>query len=113
MVTEFGGITYDPDDQDYWNGYGAVSSAEELLARYEELVGSLLASPVVAGFCYTQLTDTGQERNGLLDDQRRPKVDAALIAAVNQLRSAAVPGEALAEVEIVQAAHHGSPRSGG
>ena len=113
MVTEFGGITYDPDDQDYWNGYGAVSSAEDLLARYEELVAALLASPVVAGFCYTQLTDTGQERNGLLDDQRRPKVDVERIAAVNQLRSAAVPAEALAEVEIVHAAHRGPRPAGG
>jgi len=104
MVTEFGGITYDPDDQDFWNGYGAVSSAEELLTRYEELVSALLASPVVGGFCYTQLTDTAQERNGLLDEQRRPKADVARIAAANRLDSAAVPADAIAEIQIVHAA---------
>ena len=74
MVTEFGGITFDPDSQDFWNGYGAVNDATELLDRYTDLVTALLSSPVVTGFCYTQLTDTAQERNGLLDEHRRPKV---------------------------------------
>jgi beta-galactosidase/beta-glucuronidase len=110
MVTEFGGITYDPDSEDFWNGYGAVGSAEELLARYEELVSALLASPVVGGFCYTQLTDTAQERNGLLDEHRRPKADPTLIAAVNQLDSAAVPADAIMEIQIVHAARRaGAP----
>ncbi len=31
--------------------------------------------PALAGFCYTQLTDTYQEANGLLYADRRPKVD--------------------------------------
>jgi beta-galactosidase/beta-glucuronidase len=106
MVTEFGGITYDPQSQDFWNGYGAVGSADELLARYEELVSALLASPVVAGFCYTQLTDTAQERNGLLDEQRRPKADVARIAAANRLDSAAVPADAIMEIQIVHAARN-------
>ena len=79
MITEFGGITYDPDSEDFWNGYGAVTSAQDLLDRYDDLVTALLDSPVVAGFCYTQLTDTGQERNGLLDEDRRPKVDPKLL----------------------------------
>jgi hypothetical protein len=113
MVTEFGGITFDPDNQDFWNGYGAVGSADELLARYEELVSALLASPVVGGFCYTQLTDTAQERNGLLDEQRRPKADLARIAAINQLESAAVPADAIMEIQIVHAARHGGLPSGG
>ena len=105
MVTEFGGITFDPDSQDFWNGYGAVSDAAELLDRYTDLVEALLSSPVVAGFCYTQLTDTAQERNGLLDEHRRPKVDPAAVRAVNRRPSAAVPADAIAEIQIVHAAH--------
>jgi hypothetical protein len=104
MVTEFGGITYDPDSQDYWDGYGAVHDATELLDRYTDLVTALLESPVVTGFCYTQLTDTAQERNGLLDERRRPKVDVAAIRAVNRQPSAAVPADAIAEIQIVHAA---------
>ena len=45
------------------------------LSRLRELVGAASAG-ALAGFCYTQLTDTLQERNGLLDEHRRPKADA-------------------------------------
>ena len=93
-----------PGREDFWNGYGAVNSAEELLERYARPGRALLSSPVVAGFCYTQLTDTAQERNGLLTEDRRPKVDPGAIAAVNRQLSAAVPGQALEEVQIVHAA---------
>ena len=104
MITEFGGVTFDPDSDAFWNGYGAVDDADELAVRYEELVTALLDSPVVAGFCYTQLTDTAQERNGLLFPDRRPKVDPARIAMVNRRVSEAVPADAIAEVQIVHAA---------
>ena len=50
-------------------GRGAHSSAHDP-AQFETQVGALLravhSSPVLSGFCYTQLTDTGQETNGLL-----------------------------------------------
>jgi beta-galactosidase/beta-glucuronidase len=101
MITELGGITYDPESDAFWNGYGAVDDADQLAKRYSDLIGALLDSPVVAGFCYTQLTDTAQERNGLLYADRRPKVDPAVIAAVNRRVSAAVPADAIAEVQIV------------
>jgi hypothetical protein len=109
MVTEFGGITFDPESQDFWNGYGAVHDATELLDRYTDLVTALLDSPVVTGFCYTQLTDTAQERNGLLDERRKPKVDPAAIRAVNRQPSAAVPADAIAEIQIVHAARGKQP----
>jgi len=104
VVTEFGGITYDPGSEDFWNGYGAVRSADALLERYEDLVTALLDSPVVAGFCYTQLTDTAQERNGLLDENRVPKIDPAAVAAINRRASMSVPADAIAEIQIVHAA---------
>ena len=104
MITEFGGATYDAKSDDFWNGYGDVSSPEELADRYADLVGALLDSPAVAGFCYTQLTDTAQERNGLLYEDRRPKIDPSVVAAANQRSSAAVPADAIAEIQIVHAA---------
>jgi beta-galactosidase/beta-glucuronidase len=109
MITELGGTTYDPQSDAFWNGYGAVDDEEQLAARYAELVGALLDSPVVAGYCWTQLTDTAQERNGLLYADRRPKVAPARIAAVNRRVSAAVPADAIAEIQIVHAAHRGQP----
>ena len=110
MVTEFGGITYDPDSQDFWNGYGAVADAAELLDRYTDLASALLDSPVVSGFCYTQLTDTAQERNGLLDEHRKPKVDPAAIRAANRRPSAAVPADVIAEIQVVHAARRRGPK---
>jgi hypothetical protein len=108
VVSEFGGTTYDPAREDFWNGYGAVQSADALLERYRELVGTLLASPIVAGFCYTQLTDTAQERNGLLTEDRLPKVDPEAIAAVNRQPAAAVPGQAQEEIQVVHTARRGA-----
>ena len=78
MVTEFGGIAYAAEDT--W-GYATVSSPEE----YEDKVGGLFAalnsSPVLTGHCYTQLTDTLQEANGLATADRKPKLDASVIRA--------------------------------
>lgn len=82
MITEFGGISYQPAPDETWFGYGTVTSSEEYLSKYRELVDSILASPAVAGFCYTQLTDTAQETNGLLTEQREPKLDVAALHAI-------------------------------
>src|SRR5215207_6497391 len=82
MVTEFGGITFAPDsDIETW-GYSVSSSPTEFVAHLSELVSALHASPVLAGFCYTQLTDTRQEANGLVDEQRVPKLPVESIRAI-------------------------------
>jgi hypothetical protein len=39
----------------------------------------ILRCGAVAGFCYTQLTDTLQEANGLLDGHRNPKLPVELL----------------------------------
>ena len=106
MITEFGGISFDPgavaaDREAFrdgsWSGYGGVRSPEHLLAGYRDLVTALLDSPAVVGFCWTQLTDTQQERNGLVTAAREPKVPAEQIRAVTARVSAAVPGDAVGE----------------
>src|SRR4051794_30971109 len=106
LISEFGGISLDADDTDPsggafadagWSGYGAVRDPARLLAGYRELVGALLDSPAVVGFCWTQLTDTQQERNGLVTADRRPKVPVEEIRAVTTRVSAAVPGDAVGE----------------
>ena len=100
LISEFGGISLDvgssPDD-DSWRGYGAVPTPEHLLAGYQDLVDALLDSAAVSGFCWTQLTDVQQERNGLLTADRKPKVDVELLRGVTGRTSAAVPGDAVGE----------------
>jgi beta-galactosidase/beta-glucuronidase len=95
MITEYGGLSYRPTADEQWHGYATLPDAEALLARYTELTGALLASTALAGFCYTQLTDTLQETNGLLTDRREPKLDPAAIRAANRRPAAAVPVEEL------------------
>jgi len=97
VISEFGGISLDVDAGESWHGYGAVRDADQLVERYADLVGALLASSAVMGFCWTQLTDTQQERNGLLTADRRPKAPLERIRAVTTRISAAVPGDAIGE----------------
>ncbi len=53
----------------------------------------MLASTELAGFCYTQLTDTEKERNGLLTELREPKAKLATLRAITRRFAAAVPGD--------------------
>lgn len=74
-VSEFGGIGWAVGGG--W-GYGTgPKTLEEFYARYEGLVNALLDNPDMFGFCYTQLTDVEQEKNGLYFYDRRPKFDVA------------------------------------
>ena len=102
MLTEFGGISYRPTSSSLWFGYGTVGSPEAFLAKYQELIDAILDSPAISGFCYTQLTDTGQETNGLLSAKREPKLDIAKIRMVTTRVSAAVPGDVIAQMQKVQ-----------
>lgn len=81
MVSEFGGIQYDvqeSEDGEGW-GYSVEQSAEGFEQRLSDLLSAIHSAPDVAGFCYTQLTDTRQERNGLCDDRRTPKIDVTVL----------------------------------
>lgn len=86
LVTEYGGISYNPTEspEGSW-GYGDTeTTGGSLLDRYRGLVDALARDGRYAGWCYTQLTDVQQETNGLLTFDRRPKVDPATIASINR-----------------------------
>lgn len=82
MVSEFGGIRYAPQADDSSWGYTTASDASDFESRLRSVFEALHASPVLAGFCYTQLTDTMQEANGLADERRRPKIAAGDIRRI-------------------------------
>ncbi|MBC7725389.1 MAG: glycoside hydrolase family 2 [Burkholderiaceae bacterium] len=82
MVTEFGGVSFAPGaPADSW-GYSTAADPADFRGRVESLVTSLRTSPILSGFCYTQLTDTLQETNGLTDANRTPKLPVAVIRAI-------------------------------
>ena len=82
VVSEFGGIALASDAG--W-GYSEAAGPDALAHAYREMVEALMAPGPVEGFCYTQLTDVEQERNGLLTFDRRPKVDLELIRAITRI----------------------------
>jgi beta-galactosidase/beta-glucuronidase len=102
VLSEFGGITFRPATGQSWFGYETVEDAEGLLERYRGLIDALLDSTALAGFCYTQLTDTEQETNGLLTPAREHKLDPDAVRAINTRPSAAIPSEILEAVLMAQ-----------
>ena len=81
VVSEFGGLKLGRSDG--W-GYRDVSDRDEFLRVYRGLICALMDSGPVEGFCYTQLTDVEQERNGLFTAGRDFKIDPALIRQITQ-----------------------------
>jgi len=77
LLTEFGGVRVENGALGW--GYAQVDGAEALITRYRDLLAAVHRS-ALAGFCYTQLTDTFQEQNGLLTMDRRPKADLGALA---------------------------------
>jgi hypothetical protein len=71
MLTEFGGIALAKTDGTW--GYSVCRTADEFGRQYERLLEVVRLLGLLAGFCYTQFTDTYQEANGLLFADRTPK----------------------------------------
>ncbi len=87
MLTEFGGIAFGGTTDKDW-GYSRSGTPEDFLARYRSLLEAVRNLPALAGFCYTQLTDTYQEVNGILYADRTPK---APIERIAQATSGSLP----------------------
>ncbi|MDM7890589.1 sugar-binding domain-containing protein [Curtobacterium caseinilyticum] len=75
MLTEFGGVRYQASGHrtEGW-GYTAATDGDDWVARITALYDGVRASSFLAGSCWTQLTDTMQETNGLVHADRSPKV---------------------------------------
>ncbi|MBR3502969.1 MAG: beta-galactosidase [Clostridia bacterium] len=91
FVSEYGGIGWNPDGEGWGYGNGPKTEAE-FIERYRGLTDALLDNPNHMGFCYTQLTDVEQERNGLYYYDRRPKFDPKVIHAITSREAAIEKG---------------------
>lgn len=81
IISEYGGIAFQSDKG--W-GYGhQVSSEEEFMARFAGLTQAIKSVDAIVGYCYTQLTDVQQEINGLLYEDRSPKIPLDEIKKIN------------------------------
>ena len=84
MVDEFGGLPWIPKEEraNSW-GYGAnIDTVEEFYSILEKEIDALKACKHVVGFCYTQITDVEQEKNGIYYYNRKPKFDTARVKAI-------------------------------
>ena len=84
LITECGGISYRSGHPECW-GYTRAQSEADYLEQYAHVIGSILKSDLIYGFCYTQLSDVEQETNGLLTYDRKPKCDPARIREINSM----------------------------
>lgn len=75
ILSEFGGVEFvTTSSADQTWGYSSARDAEDFERRVREIMEAVKASPVLGGYCWTQLTDTLQEANGLCDERRQPKL---------------------------------------
>ena len=80
FCSEYGGVWWVPEDvreadDESW-GYGERPATEaEVYARIEGLTRVLDQNPLMFGYCYTQLTDVFQEKNGIYAFDRSEKLD--------------------------------------
>lgn len=84
IISEYGGIAFKSEEG--W-GYGnQVKNEDEFLARYSSITKAIMDQKYIVGFCYTQITDVQQEINGLLTENRIPKIDLNKIKEINNMR---------------------------
>ncbi|MEI7953644.1 MAG: sugar-binding domain-containing protein [Verrucomicrobiota bacterium] len=92
MVSEIGGVGWSTEGG--WSYGEGPKSLDEFYARYKGTIDAMLDNPHLFGFCYTQLTDVEQEKNGLYYYDRKPKFDVARIHAITSRQAAYERGPA-------------------
>ncbi|MBN2329784.1 MAG: beta-galactosidase [Candidatus Omnitrophica bacterium] len=89
FVSEFGGIGwFESEDGKSW-GYGnSPKTLEEFYERFAGLIDAQLDNRNLCGYCYTQLTDVEQEKNGIFKFDRTAKFDAEKLHGIQSRRAA-------------------------
>ncbi len=83
----FPGIKYqgEPIVISEYGGFGFYrTKPRSFLENYQDYTLAIGKYPYLQGYCYTQLYDVEQEKNGLVDEMRVPKVPLEEIRKINQ-----------------------------
>ena len=86
MISEIGGIGWAVAGG--WSYGSGPKTLDEFYTRYQGTLDALLDNPHLFGFCYTQLTDVEQEKNGLYYYDRKPKFDVIKLHAITSRQAA-------------------------
>lgn len=81
LLTEFGGISFQKGSWEGW-GYSGASDEADFEERLRNVIEPVSRTPLLQGFCYTQLTDVEQEINGLLTYDRQLKIPLETIREI-------------------------------
>ena len=84
MLDEFGGLPWIPQEEraNSW-GYGSnIDSLDDFYGILEKQIDAIIACPHITGFCYTQITDVEQEKNGIYRYDRTPKFDTERLRSI-------------------------------
>jgi len=100
MISEIGGIGW--ATKGGWSYGSGPKTIDEFYARYKGTIDAMLDNPNLFGFCYTQLTDIEQEKNGLYYYDRKPKFDAKKLYEITARQAAYERGEPVAPQPAVK-----------
>ena len=76
--------TWDGIDEDVAGGWCSSDDLDAYTKKYAVLTKAILDSPLIQGYCYTQLTDVENEENGLLTYRRDIKIPLDTIRKINE-----------------------------
>lgn len=81
MIDEFGGLPWikESERSTSWGYGGQINTLEDFYSILEKEIDALKACKHIVGFCYTQITDVEQEKNGIYYYDRTPKFDTQRI----------------------------------
>ncbi|MCX6872710.1 MAG: beta-galactosidase [Verrucomicrobia bacterium] len=94
MISEIGGIGWATEGG--WSYGNGPKTLDEFYERYQGTIDAMLDNPNLFGFCYTQLTDIEQERNGLYFYDRKPKFDPKKLHEITARQAAYERGDRVA-----------------
>lgn len=84
ILSEFGGISFAADLEKGW-GYGkSVRDEAEYIEKLSAQMRAIKENPSFSGYCLTQFTDVQQEVNGLVRENREPKISIDKIRKLNE-----------------------------
>ena len=83
IVSELGGISFVKEKAAGW-GYSYAQDENDFYEKYYNIISAMLNSPLVQGFCYTQICDVELEVNGLLTYKRKHKLNPEIIKQINE-----------------------------
>lgn len=75
IISEFGGVAFEDNNETSWGYNDKVTDDKMFINRVKGLVDTIDQLGYTSGYCYTQFTDVEQEKNGLLNADRTPKIE--------------------------------------